>query len=185
MLVKQDPPCHQGFAAPARGCCITPLGRKSTFKVQHLHPQARSVYGSGINTVQTLLWLRYHSMKEFWFLQHFYGCATTTAAIYQRGASAGTLRLSNHVLQFPAACFVDHLEHEDDGYEGTGCVEPVGNRQTNELGQHGKAYADEEIGDPLRGAADRQPRAPNLIGKHLAQHHPHDRAPAQIEEYDI
>src|SRR5277367_696411 len=104
----------------------------------------------GILPFATLLWLRYHNNRDI-----------------SARRNAGPLWLANHVLQFPAAGFVNHLDHENDRYKGTGRVEPVRNRQTDELGEHGETHADEEIGGPLRRAADRQPRAPNLIWKHL------------------
>ena len=49
----------------------------------------------------------------------------------------------------------------------------------------GKLTLMRKLARPLRSAADREAGAADLIGEHLPQHHPHDRTPAQIEEYDV
>ncbi|CAB5370605.1 unnamed protein product [Rhizophagus irregularis] len=88
-------------------------------------------------------------------------------------------------LLFAAARFLDHRLDEEERDTGEHGVPSIGNRQAGRHRQRREADRDRRIGDPLCKARHRQTRPANLVREHFAQHDPHDRAPAEVEEHDV
>ena len=86
-----------------------------------------------------------------------------------------------HVFEFEALGFAGVFQDEEGRNEGEEGIDAIGPTQAD-AGEHdGEQHGDAEIGDPLGEAADGEARSTDLVREHLAEQHPHERAPRRAE----
>ena len=111
--------------------------------------------------------------------------APTCAAEAATAARGAPHASADHRFEFALARLAHHRAHEEERYRREERVAEVGDAQPRRDRQRREADRDRGVGDPLREARHRERRPADLGGEHLAEHHPHDRAPARVEEDDV